>query len=337
MNIVPPAARRLVAWAVAGLICATAPAAAQNGADPAKPSDRRPLILITGEITGFYFPVGGAICRMAGRERGRHGLRCLIEPSPGNAANLAALRSGEADLAIVQSRAQRQSFRGEGPFAPEGAFADMRSLASLHGEALVVLAAKSAGVKTLADLKGKKVNLGRPGSFQRLMAEAALAGAGLTPEAPAAVLEMDLSQQKDGLCDGRIDAAFFSGLHPMAVVQDALARCEVEIVDLSADSVAKVTKAEPYLAAHEIPAEVYDGLEKDVDTVAMKATLVATEELEDEVAYEVVKALVENFDAFQAMHPLLQRVVRTGLPVEGLTAPLHPGAVRYYKEIGLLP
>ena len=123
----------------------------------------------SGEVSGVYYPEAGAICRVVNKERPRHGLRCLVQPTAGSAANLAALRSGEEQMAIVQSKILAQAVQGTGPFAKEP-FHDLRTLMSLQGEALVVLVGPAAKIKTAADLRGKRLNLGRSGGYQRIMA-----------------------------------------------------------------------------------------------------------------------------------------------------------------------
>lgn len=303
-------------------------------ADSAAPN-RTVVSLATGEINGFYYPVGGAICRLVNKSRDRHGLLCLVEPTAGNAANLAALKGGDADMAMVQSRAHLQAFKGGGPFAEAGAFADMRSLASLHGEALVVVSTKQAKVKSLKDLSDKKINLGRPQSFQRLMAEAALEAAGVDAAKFASSLEMDLAQQQQALCEGRIDVAFFSGLHPMPAVQNVLSDCEVELVDIADVSAAQLKEKAPFLAPHTISADAYAGREKSLKTLAMKATLVASAKLPEESAYMVVKTMLDNLDILKAMHPLLADLEKGAMSEQALTAPLHEGAVRAYREAGV--
>lgn len=324
-SALPILAATLLAW--------SPPAAAAD--DDARQA-RLPLVVATGEVAGFYFPVGGAVCRLIGRQAGSSGLRCLVEPTTGNAANLAMLRRGDVDLAVVQSRALSQARSGEGPFAEQGAHPSLRAIAALHSEALLVVVAKSAKVRSLADLKGKKINLGRPQSFQRMMAEAALSAAGLAASDMAATLEIDLEQQAAALCDGRLDAAFFTGIHPMAPAQQALQECDVEVLDLKGTPAKEATGRRPFLAAHVIAADTYTGLDKDITTIAMKAVLATTEALPDTVAAAVAKALGENFTAFAELHPVLSGATRDGLAKDGLAVPLHPGAEKVYREIGVL-
>ncbi len=322
--------RLLTGTALAWALMAPTPATAE-------PPPSTTIVLSSGEAGGLYYPLGGAVCRLVNKGREHHGLRCLVEPSAGSAANLAALRSGEVDLAIVQSRAHMEAFRGTGAFAEMKAFTELRSLASLHGEAVVVLAAKGAAIKSLADLKGKKASLGRPKSFQRLMAETVLTAAGLAPDDLTTVLELDTSEQKAALCDGRIDAAFFAGLHPLAAVQEAITECEAEVVDLSALTSAEALRKVPFLAPQALAADTYAGIETEIASVAMKATLVTTTKLSEAAAYAVVAAIGQNFDSLRAMHPQLRNLDRKGLAVGALTAPLHAGAERFYREANLLP
>lgn len=316
--------RLLAAPALACLLVAPLPAAAE-------PPPSQTVILGSGEASGLYYPLAGAICRLVNKGREHHGLRCLVEPSAGSGANLTALRSGDIDLAIVQSRAQMEAFQGTGAFAELGAFADLRSLASLHGETVVLLAGKDVDLKTLADLKGKKASLGRPKTFQRLMAEAALSAAGLTSTDLAATLELDMAEQKAALCGGQINAAFFSGLHPLAVVQEAITECEAQVVNLSELATPEALAKVPFLAAQTLAADTYAGVDADLTSLAMKATLVTTTKLGEDAAYAIVEAIAKDFDRLRAMHPQLQHLDRDGLGRAALTAPLHSGAERFYS------
>lgn len=298
--------------------------------------DAKPVIVATGEVSGFYFPVGGAVCRLLGRDADQHGLRCLVEPTNGNAANLTLLRKGEVDLAVVQSRALAQAQAGQGPFADEGAFPALRAVAALHSEPVLVLVAKTAKIGSLADLKGKKVNLGRPQSFQRLMAETTLAAVGLTTSDLAAALEVDLDQQPVALCDGRLEAAFFTGIHPMPMAELALEECGVEALDLKGAAAQAAISRNPYLASHVMAAETYPGVDKDITTIAMKAVLATTEALPDDIAAHLAKALADNFPAFVEQTPALRGATRDGLARDGLAITLHPGAAQAYRDAGVL-
>lgn len=315
----------LMGGLVAGLLVAAVPARAEP-----------PLVIATGEVTGFYFPVGGALCRLLGREAEKNGLRCLVEPTSGNVANLALLKQGKTDLAILQSRVLQQARSGEGAFAEQGAFAGLRAVAALHGEPLVVLTAKSAKIRLLADLKGKRVNLGRPQSFQRLMAESILEAAGLATADLAAVREIDLDEQAAALCDGRTDVAFFTGIHPMAAVQRALSDCDAQALDLTSEVIQKAMAREPFLSAYVLPADTYPAIGRDISTIAMKAVLATTESLPAATAEKVARTLADGFTAFAELHPVLRGTRRDGLAKDGIAVPLHSGAEKFYREAGLL-
>lgn len=319
--------------ALAALLTAAAPGPAPHADEP---RSERHLLVGTGEVIGFHYPVGGAVCRLLNRERERHRLHCAVEPTAGSTSNLSALRVGMIDLAVVQSGAHRQSWEGIGAFQHDGPFRDLRSLFALHGESVALVATRTSGISSIGDLAGKRVNLGRPKSFQRNMAEAVLTAAGIAPAALGLAMELDLDKQAGALCEGRADAAFFTVVHPMSEVQRALAECDTVIVDLKDAGLAAYVKDKPYLAQLTIPAQLYSGQENDVGTVGMRATLVTTARLPADDAYEVVKAVFDHLGAFTGMHPVLARLTRERMAVEGLTAPLHEGALRYYKEAGLI-
>ncbi len=323
--------KRLLTLLAAAVFAAALPTVAAQ----AKPA-RQTVVVATGEVSGFYYPVGGAVCRILGHDLERHGLRCLVEPTNGNVANLTLLRNGEADLAVLQSRVLAQARPGQGPFADQGAFPGLRAIAALHGEPVLVLVAKGAKIRSLSDLKGKKVNLGRPQSFQRMMAETVLSVASLAASDLGSAMEIALDQQPVALCDGRLDAAFFTGIHPMMTAEQALGECGVEALDLKGSALQDVISRAPYLAAHVIAAETYPGVDKDITTIAMKAVLATTDALPEETAAQLAKALVDNFPAFLDQTPALRGATRAGLARDGLAIPLHSGAERAYREAGVL-
>ncbi|MBF0374247.1 MAG: TAXI family TRAP transporter solute-binding subunit [Alphaproteobacteria bacterium] len=294
----------------------------------------RTLVMGTGEVSGFHYPVGGAICRLLGKDRASHGLRCLVEPSAGSQGNLAALKSGDVDLALVQSRVQALAIEGGEGF--DQPMDELRALMSLHSESVVVLAGRDGPIKGLADLKGRKVNLGRPGSFQRAMADELLKGLGWTTATLGAALEIEAGQQLRALCEGRTEAVIVTAVHPAPEIGRAIAECGARLVDMGGPAVAKVAAARPWLAPAAIPAAAY-GTKGDVETFGTRATLVATTRLSEPEAYAVVKAVLENLEPFGAMLPLLGQLDRDGMAVDGLTAPLHEGAARYFREAGLVP
>ncbi len=300
---------------------------------PAMAEAAHSLILESGDVVGMHYPEAGAICRLVNKDRAGHGLRCLVEPTTGSAANLAGLESGDGQLAIVQSKMLEQAVAGKGPFA-NAPRADLRSLMSLHGESVAVVVAPGAKLKKAADLKGKRVNLGHTGSFQRSMAEAMLAAEGLAPADLGAALEMDESKVAKALCRNEVDAAVFTGLHPIAEVQEAIDGCGASLLPLKDAALDKFLKENAAYSRQVIPGDAYTGLREKVPTFGLRAVLVTTSRLSAEDAYEVVKAVFDNLKAFRAMHPLLGELEKKQMTHDALVAPLHEGAQRYYRENG---
>ncbi len=293
------------------------------------------LVLGSGEATGYYYPMAGAICRVINKDRQRHGLRCLVEPSGGSASNLAGLRAGEDQLALVQSRVLYQAVKGEGVFGKDGPMADLRSLAVLHGETLAVVVRKESKIRSLSDLKGKRVNLGRPGSFQRAMAEALLDGAGLKQGDLAAALEVEPGQQAKALCGGQLDAAVFTAVHPAPEVQEALTACGGMLLPLTGSGIDGMLKRTPWLVRQTIDGDTYRGLEREVDTFGPVTLLVGTDQLSDDQGKEVVRSVVENWDGLAALHPLFATIPKETLSTGERIAPLHEGARKYYREAAM--
>ncbi|HLN25962.1 MAG TPA: TAXI family TRAP transporter solute-binding subunit [Patescibacteria group bacterium] len=293
------------------------------------------LTVGSGEVSGVFYPEAGAVCRVVNKDRARHGLRCLVEPTAGSAANIAALKSGDQQLAIVQSKALAQAVAGSGPFAKAGPSSELRSLLSLHGEAVVVVLGANSKIKSLADLKGRRVNLGHPGSYQRAMAEALLQAEGLTAAQLGSALEMEPDKQVKSLCENQIDAAVFSGLHPMPEVQEALDECGASLLPLKDAAIEAFLKDNPAFSRLTIPADDYQGLKEKVPTIGLRAVLVTTDKLPAEDAYQVVKAVLENLGPLKAMHAQLGGLDKKTMTREGLAAPLHDGAKKYFTENGL--
>jgi hypothetical protein len=301
---------------------------------PVKADEARTLILESGEVAGMFFPESGAICRLVNRERARHGLRCVVEPTAGSAANLTALLSGEGQLAIVQSRVLAQAVQGVGAFA-NAPHPDLRALMSLHGETLVVLVGPAAKIKTPVDLKGKRLTLGHPGSFQRLMADSFLAATGIGVHDLASALELDAPKIAEAICRNEVDAAILTGLHPLTEVQDAIDDCGATLLTLKESAMEAYLHANPAFARQSIPAETYTGIRDKVSSFGVAAVLVTTSKLAADDGYNLVKAVFDGLSSLKAMHPLLAALDKKKMARDALAAPLHDGALRYYRENAL--
>lgn len=303
-------------------------------AQAAEAADRKTVVIGSGEVTGYYFPAAGALCRVFNKERPR-GASCAVTPSSGSAANVAALRAGEADFAILQSRAAQLALTGGEGFKEAGPFPELRAVMSLHGESVVVLARQGAGIESIADLKGKRVNIGRPGSFQRGMAEMVLEAAGMSEGEFAPAVELDLAEQGSQLCEGNIDAAFFTGVHPMDQVATAVDECNAVFVSIKAKALDATLKRQPWLSRASVRRGTYDGMKEDVPSLQLKAVLATTTRLPADEVQDLLKAVHANFGAFTHLHPALKGLGKGESAKDGLVLKLHEGAEKFYGEAGL--
>jgi len=289
-------------------------------------AEQRPLVIAGGEVTGYYFPVAGALCRVINKDHPR-GMTCTVMPSSGSAANLAALRAGEVDLALVQSRAAQLAVAGEEGFHDAGPMTDLRALMALHGEVAVVVSRPGSGIEQIGDLKGKRVNLGRPGSFQRVMAETVLDAAGLSQGDLSVLVELDLNEQVAELCQGNIDAAVFTGIHPMAEVQSAIEECGATLVPIRAKAVDAYLRKSPWVARFVVKGNTYDGQKSEVPALGMKTLLVTNRLSGDEVA-DLMRTVWANFGALTRLHPVLNDLTRAEASRDGIPIRLHDGVER---------
>lgn len=290
----------------------------------------------TGGVTGVYYPTGGAICRLVNKGRKEHGIRCSVESTGGSVYNTRTIRQGELDFGVVQSDVQAAAVAGTGKFADDGAFPELRALFSVHPEPMHLMARADAGINSVADLAGKKVNIGNPGSGTRVLAETLMSYSGLSAGDFALAAELKSSEQAAALCDGKIDATIWAAGLPNGSSQEATSTCEVKIISLAGDNIDKLLAENSAYAAATIPGGMYPNNADDIPSWGPKATFVTSSNVSDEVAYAVVQAVFDNFDAFKKLHPAFGRLVESEMIVDGLTAPLHPGAAKYYKERGWL-
>lgn len=292
----------------------------------------------TGGVTGVYYPTGGAICRLVNRGRKAHGIRCSVESTGGSVYNLNALRQGGLDLAVAQSDWQYNAYKGTDiqPFIENGPFTDLRSVFSLHTEAFTVIVRSDSHINKFDDLVGKRVNIGNSGSGNRATMEVVMKAKGWTRESFKVASELKGSEQPQALCDNKIDAMIYNAGHPNGAVQEVATSCDVKIISVAGPEIDKLLKDNAYYAYTTIPKGMYAGNPNDVKTFGVKATLVSTAKVSDEIVYQVVKAVFDNFENFKTLHPVFANLDKKKMVNEGNTAPLHKGAERYFREAGLL-
>ncbi|MDZ5700043.1 TAXI family TRAP transporter solute-binding subunit [Chelativorans sp. M5D2P16] len=290
----------------------------------------------TGGVTGVYYPVGGAMCRLVNQTRRDHGIRCSVESTGGSVFNVNAIKGGDLEFGVVQSDVQYNAYNGEAGFADTGAHENLRSVFSLHAEPLTVVARADADIGEFDDLKGKRVNIGNPGSGQRALMDLLIAEKGWTNADFALAAELAPAEQSSALCDNNIDAFAYTVGHPAGSIEEATTTCDSVIVPVEGEAVDALVENNPYYFQATIPGGMYRGNDDDVNTFGVGATFVTSADVSDDVVYTVVKSIFDNFDDFRGLHPALENLTPEQMVSQGNSAPMHPGAERYYKEQGWL-
>ena len=288
----------------------------------------------TGGVTGVYYPTGGAICRLVNKDRKTHGIRCSVESTGGSVYNTRTIRQGELDFGVVQSDVQAAALAGTGKFTDDGAYSELRAIFSVHPEPMHLMARADSGISSPADMKGKKINIANPGSGTRVLAETLMKYYGLQKSDFALAAELKSSEQAAALCDGKLDASIWAAGLPNGSSQEATNTCDIKLVALDGAPIEKLLADNPAYAAATIPGGMYPGNSDDILSWGPKATFVTSANTSDEVVYALVNAVFGNFDSFKKLHPAFSRLQEKEMIKDGLSAPLHPGAVKYYKERG---
>lgn len=289
----------------------------------------------TGGVTGVYYPTGGSICRLVNKGRKQHGIRCTVESTGGSIYNLNTIRAGELDMGVVQSDWQYHAYNGSSRFEDQGAFTELRAVFSVHPEPFTVVARKDAGIKHFKDLKGKRVNIGNPGSGQRGTMEVVMQAMGWTNSDFALASELKSAEQSAALCDNKIDAMVFTVGHPSGSIKEATTSCDSVIVAVTGKAINKLVKDNDYYRHAVIPGGMYRGTDKDVKTFGVGATFVSSTRTPTNTVYWVVKSVFENFDDFKKLHPAFANLDKKEMVRDGLSAPIHDGAMKYYREARL--
>ncbi len=310
--------------------------AAREGA--AKASGAMRFVTIgTGGVTGVYYPVGGAISKLINKKRDQYNLRTTVESTGGSVFNVNALMNGDIEVGVVQSDLQYQAFNGKGEW--EGRPQQkLRAMFALHPEAVTILAAADAGINGVQDLKGKVVNIGAPGTGQRVNALDLFEVAGINPDSDLKAEGIKPAEAAGMLQDGRIDAYFYTVGHPNGSIKEAAAGTrQVKFVPVAPEYVRQLVAKLPFYAPADIPVEPYPGVanEAPVPTYGVKATICTSADVPEDVVYTMTREVFENIDELRTLHPALAVLTRENM-LQGLSAPLHPGAEKYYKEVGLV-
>jgi TRAP transporter TAXI family solute receptor len=289
----------------------------------------------TGGQTGVYFVVGQSICRLVNRGSADHGLKCTAPSTGGSIANINAIKAGDMDMGVAQSDWQYHAYNGTSKF-DGNKFDEERAVFSVHGEPFTVIARADAGITSFADLKGKRVNIGNPGSGQRATMEVVMDALGWTLDDFALASELKPAEQAAALGDNKVDAIIYTVGHPNGSIQEAVSTVDAVLIPVTGPEIDKLIADNPFYAAATVPGGMYEGSPDDIATFGVKATFVTSSAVDDDVVYEVVKAVFDNFDRFKRLHPAFENLKEEEMIKDGLSAPLHPGAAKYYTERGLM-
>jgi len=288
----------------------------------------------TGGVTGVSYPTGGAICRLVNKTRKTHGIRFSVESTGGSVYNLNTIAAGELDMGVAQSDWQYHAYNGTSKFKDKGANKNLRAVFSVHPEPFTVVARADSGIKKFSDLKGKRVNIGNPGSGQRGTMEVVMSAYGWSKGDFKLASELKSAEQSKALCDNKIDAMVFTVGHPSGSIKEATTSCDSVMVEVAGMKIDKLVKDNDYYRTATIPGGMYRGTAGDTKTFGVGATFVTSSKVPDKVIYNVVKAVFDNFDQFKKLHPAFKNLKETEMIKDGLSAPLHNGAKKYYKERG---
>ena len=309
--------------------------------DSAGAQERQFISIGTGGPTGVYFVVGNSVCRMVhkeaaeGRKKGRkHGIRCAAPSTGGSTYNIGQICQGELEFGVAQSDWQFHAVNGSSEKVTN--CPGLRAVFSAHPEPFHLIAGAGSNINSFTDTKGKRMNIGNPGSGQRGTTEILMEGYDMSADDLAVATELTSTEQSQALCDGKIDAYGYTVGVPNAGVAVATDGCGAYIANLNGDVEKKLVAENPYYAFATIPAGTYKTTSEDVTTFGVMATFVSHENVPEDVVYEVVRAVMENIDDFRSLHPAFANLDPASMIKDGLSAPLHPGAAKYYKEKGLM-
>ena len=288
----------------------------------------------TGGITGVYYAVGGAICRLVNKDRAKNGIRCSVESTGGSVYNVNTIKAGELDFGMAQSDVQYQAYHATGKFTQP--YKELRAVFSVHPEPFTVVARKEANIKRFTDFKGKRFNVGNPGSGTRSAMEELLKALGMKMSDFSLASELKADEHGPALCDNKIDGFFYGVGHPSANIQDPTTTCGAKLVPLTGPAIDKLVKAHPYYAYATIPGGLYANNPQPTQTYGVLATLVTSSKVPADIVYTITKAVFDNLDEFKKLHPAFAHLDAAHMVKDGLSAPLHEGAARYYREKGLM-
>lgn len=296
------------------------------------PGEREKFVSVgTGGVTGVYYPAGGAICNLVNQTRKQHGIRCSVESTGGSVYNTNSIAGGELDIGIAQADVAYKAWNGEPPF--KNKISKLRSLFAIHSEAVTLVVHQDAGIWSIDDLRNKRINLGNPGSGNARTSEELLKKCNIAISDLALAGRLKAVEMPDAIRDDKMDGYFYVVGHPTANIKDVATGTTIKLAAISGKCVDDLIAEHPYFVKTTIPGGIYRGVDMPTQTYGVKATLVTSTDLANNDAYQIVKSVFDNLEKFVKLHPSLNNLTPESM-LSGLTAPIHPGALKYFKEKG---
>ena len=304
-------------------------AAAASMLAVALPASAQQLSIATGGTGGVYYPIGGGFAEMINNHI--EGAQATAEVTGASVENMGLIMRGDADLALVLADTAYQAYTGTDDF--EGRqIENTRALASVYPNAVQLVTLAESDIESIADLAGKRVSVGAPGSGTELNARALLEANGISYE-DFTPQRLNFNETADAIRDGDIDAGFWSVGPPTSSILNLAATRDIRLIGLSDEEVANAQEEEAVFAPYELAAGMYDGMDEAVQTIGIPNVLVVNSEMDEELAYQLTQLLFENTDELIAVHPAANDTT-VEFTMESTPVPLHPGAIRYFEEVG---
>ncbi len=298
------------------------------------------IFIGTGISAKVHYDVGRAICRHV--QRMTKQITCEVLPIEGRDAAepiavLSDVRNGSIEIGLVQSDWQYYAVEGSGPLEfTDVKFDNIRALFSLHSEPFTVVARRDSGIDALSDLEGKRVNIGNPGSNQRAVMESVMKAKGWTRGSFQLAEELTEFEQSLALCHNRVQAMVATVAHPNQAIAKAIELCDAKVVKVAGVAIDKLVADNRFFVTAEVPGGLYKEMEDPVQTFGVTLTAVSSTDMDDDLVYTIVKTVFDNLNDFKRLYPALGNLVPGRMMTDGLSAPLHPGALRYYRESGMM-
>ena len=315
--------------AVLALAAAMALGAVTFAGTPAKA--QQDILIGGGSVTGVYYQVALNMCKLINKHNGDK-YNCVGRPALGSVFNIRAVKRTLLDFGVAQSDRNFEAFRGRGDWEGK-AMEDLRSVFSMHPETVLLVTRADTGINSVWDLKGKTVNIGNPGSGQRGNAEDVLRIYGIDKDNDIDAQGLQQQEASRALVDQKIDAFFYTVGNPSAAIEEPANSTQIKIIPINDAAIYGFVDERPYYVMTTIPAGTYKGVDEDVETYAVTATVVTSANASEEMVYDAVKTVFENLDELKATHAAF-RVLDPKSMLKGLTAPFHKGAQKYYTERG---